>query len=296
MRNPDALLKQKPLFDQYVNAGIRQLSSFHFSSIFLWQDFFDFEFEVVEESLCVFAHQPKATFQYLPPLDKQHNPKVIDHCFAKMNKINPKTARIENIEKAGLGFFNNRYKAYPKSQEYLYLKQDLIDLKGHAYKSHRHDIHHFQARHQVLFRPYEEKDLHGCLSLYEQWAESRHNKHDDEIYRQMLKENRIVHELCLQYHKPLGVLGFVVEEDGKIVAYSFGYSLNKNIFCVLLEITNVRHIGLNAFIFNRVCSDEALREYTLINTMDDFGLPYVAASKQAYHPNSKPVSYSITLA
>jgi hypothetical protein len=295
MKNPDDLLKQKPIFDRYVNAGIRQLSAFHFSSIFLWQDFFDFEFEVIEDSLCIFAHQPKASFLYLPPLDQNHNPRVIEHCFHKMNKVNPRTARIENVEKAGLVLFNEHFKDYPKSQEYIYQKQDLIDLKGHAYKSQRHDIHHFQARNQALFRPYEDKDFKACLDLYEEWSKNRHNKHEDEVYRQMLQENRIVHELCLSYYRPLGLVGYVVEVNEKIVAYSFGYSLNKEIFCVLLEITKVGQIGLNAFIFNRVCSDGALRDHTLINTMDDFGLPYVAVSKQAYHPTVKPVSYTITL-
>ena len=138
------------------------------------------------------------------------------------------------------------------------------------------------------------KDARACSSLYEHWAKNRRDKHEDEVYRQMLKENRIVHELALFFYKQLGIVGYVVEINKKIEAYSFGYSLNSEIFCVLLEITNPDISGLSAFIFNRVCADEDLKEHTLINTMDDFGLPYVAASKQAYHPNLKPVSYTIT--
>jgi hypothetical protein len=294
MNNFDALLVHQATFENYLNPQRYQLSPYHFSSIFLWQNFFEFEFDVVEESLCVFAHQPGASFLYLPPLASGIKPTVVDYCFTKMNKINPRIARIENIQQDQLKFFNDRFKVNFKAQEYVYHKQDLIDLKGHAYKSQRHDIHHFQLHHEALFRPFEDKDAKACLELYERWAKNRHDKHEDDVYRQMLEENRIVHELALLYHQPLGLKGYVVEIDKQIEAYSFGYSLNSEIFCVLLEITNTNYYGLNAFIFNRVCSADAASQHTRINTMDDFGLPYVAASKQAYHPNQKPVSSTIT--
>jgi hypothetical protein len=219
---------------------------------------------------------------------------AVKMCFDRMNKINPRTARIENIEHIQMPKIPDQYKAYAKLQEYVYLKESLVQLKGHAYKSQRHDIHHFQAREPNVFRPYEEDDRKDCLELYDSWAKTRHDKYEDPVYRQMLEENRIVHELAMQYHKALEIFGFVVEINGKIAAYSFGYSLNKDIFCVLLEITDAHTIGLNAFIFNRFCAQDTLRDVKLINTMDDFGLPAVAASKQAYHPVAKPVSYTLT--
>jgi len=295
MRNIEGLLAKQSLVEEYLSAGAHWLSTYHFSSIFLWQDFFDFEFELHQDQLCIYAHQPGASFMYLPPLGPKTSSSTIEHCFAKMNKVNHRTARIENVEQLALPQFSQTYKAQVKAHEYVYRKQDLIDLKGHAYKSQRHDIHHFEQHHASVFRRYEEKDARGCLSLYEQWAKNRHEKHDDPIYRQMLEENRIVHELAMFFYRQLGLTGYVVEIDKKIAAYSFGYSLNSEIFCVLLEITNVSSTGLSAFIFNRVCADEQQRQYTFINTMDDFGIPYVAASKQAYHPTVKPVSYTITV-
>ena len=293
MRDPKGLLSQKELFEQYRCAQEHELSTFHFSSIFLWQDFFDFEFERIDQSLCIFAHQKGACFLYLPPLTKKLETFVVERSFEKMNKINPKTARIENLEKKDLQFFEDTYKSYAKSSEYVYNKEDLIQLKGQVYKSQRHDIHHFQLHHQGLFRPYEETDLKHCLSLYEDWAKDRYEKHTDEIYRSMLEENRIVHELALIYHKPLELLAYVVEINKKIVTYSLGYMLNSKTFCVLLEIADVSITGLNAFVFNRVCASKDLKEISLINTMDDFGMPFVASSKQAYHPAYKPVSYTI---
>ena len=295
MRNPEHLLAKQPLFNQHVRLQTHHLSTYHFSSIFLWQDFFEFEFELIEDSLCIFARQKGSCFLYLPPLSVAHKHAVVETCFAKMNKVNPRTARIENIEQNHLDFFEGSFKVYSKLEEYVYEKQALMELKGQAYKSQRHDIHHFQAHQEALFRPYEQTDLKACLSLYESWAKSRHDKHEDDVYRCMLQENRITHELAFIYHEALGLNGYVVEVEGKIAAYSFGYSLNCDTFCVLLEIIDINTTGLAAFIFNRVCSEEKLRPYRFINTMDDFGMPFVAASKQAYHPTKRPVSHTITL-
>ena len=110
----------------------------------------------------------------------------------------------------------------------------------------------------------------------------------------MLEENRIVHELALVYQEQLGLCGFVVDIDKKIKAYSLGYMLNSKTFCVLLEITDTTISGLAAFIYNQVCGSQAAQEARFINSMDDFGMPFVASSKEAYHPSHKPVSYSIT--
>lgn len=294
MRNVNGLLNQQTTFKKFLSLKEHELSAFHFTSIFLWQDFFDFEFERINESLCVFAHQQGACFQYLPPLANQFDPRVVEAAFKKMNTVNPRTARIENIEQKDSGEYENFYKAYAKSSEYVYDKQDLIELKGQLYKSQRHDIHHFQSHHQGLFRPYEAGDLGGCLNLFERWAKNRHDKHADEIYRAMLEENRKVHELALMHHHVLDLIGYVVEIDQKIAAYSLGYVLNSKTFCVLLEITDPTIVGLSAFIFNRFCKSEYLQQSSLVNTMDDFGLPFVASSKQAYHPKIKPVSYTIT--
>ncbi len=293
MRNINGLLDQKSTFLKYLSLQEHELSSYHFSSIFLWQDFFDFDFELINQSLCIFAHNQGSCFQYLAPLAEEFDQAVIEASFKKMNAINPRTARIENIAERDLKFFDT-YKSYEKCAEYVYDKQALVSLKGHAYKSHRHDIHHFQRHHQGVFRPYEMEDYRGCMALFEQWAQNRYDKHEDLIYRTMLQENQKVHELALLYHKPLDLVGFVVEINQKIAAYSFGYVLNLQTFCVLLEITDPHVNGLSAFIFNCFCSSEALRQCKLINTMDDFGLPFISSSKEAYHPQFKPVSFTIS--
>jgi hypothetical protein len=62
MRNIEYLLNQKSLVDKYLALKPHELSTYHFSSIFLWQDFFDFRLEIIHEALCIFAQQQGASF------------------------------------------------------------------------------------------------------------------------------------------------------------------------------------------------------------------------------------------
>ena len=89
------LLQHKLKFDQFLAKTPRPLSCYHFSSIFAWQDFFTFSFEVIEGALCVFAHQGKDSFLYLPPLGQDICLPTVEGVFERMGKS--KIARIENI-------------------------------------------------------------------------------------------------------------------------------------------------------------------------------------------------------
>ena len=37
--------------------------------------------------------------------------------------------------------------------------------------------------------------------------------------------------------------------------------------------------------FKSFCADQELKDFSRINTMDDFAMPNVARAKQAYHPS-----------
>ncbi len=286
-------LQYKPLFDQFVAQTPRPMSAYHFSSLVAWDEFFRFEFEVIEDNLCVFAFQGKHSFLYLPPLGIEPSIEVYKACFERMGRTS--IARIENILDNALPMLKAAgYNGYLKAHEYVYNNTDLQMLAGHAYKSKRHDIHVFLNRYpNTIFRAFQPEDLEGCKKLYQIWASDRRSKESDPVYVQMLDENASVHLKLMAQAQQLGLIGRVVEIDGNIVGYTFGFVLNEQTFCVALEIVDVVKTGLAAFIFNQFCQDPVVRDFQLINTMDDFGMPNIAKAKMAYHPIQKLPVYNI---
>ncbi len=291
-----ALLAQQELFNRYVSVEARPLAAFHFSSIVAWSDFFDFNFEIIDERLCVFASHEPGTFLYLPPLGGALSQLTVDACFERMGpvSIGRRVARIENLAAGDLnGLDLGRLDCRQKADEYLYRKADIVMMAGHGYKSQRHDINQLHKRHQVQYLPYLPQHLDQCLDLYARWSANRRQHSGDVVYQAMLEDNAKAHHLILQHQDLLGLEGRVVMVEGKLCAYSFGYPLNAGTFCVLLEVTDLAINGLSAFIFQQFCADPCWQNFEYVNTMDDFGLPNVARAKQAYHPLQLIPSYTI---
>ena len=298
MRNPE-LLDQKSLVDSYLEKGPRPLSGFSFVSLFAWGDFFDFELKTINGCLCIFAHGESGCFLYLPPLGINFDSSTIELAFAHMVQGGAIKAvnRIDNIPENLLSFIGSvRYNQYSKPVEYVYRKEDLIALKGNAYKSQRHDCNCFCAHQgQHSFDPYRDADFDDCMGLFDRWADGRSKGNSDDVYRSMLQENRLVHARLLKFWKTLELIVRVLKVNGKIIGYTFGFVVDDNTFCIYAEIADLKFQGSAAHMFKNFCADEQLKGFSRINTMDDFAMPKVARAKQAYHPSELISSYTISV-
>jgi len=293
------LLDQKPLVDSFLNLGARPLSSFSFVSLFAWCDYFDFELKMINNCLCIFAHGDSGCFLYLPPLGKSFDSSTIELVLKHMAKgAAPRPVnRIENIPGNLLSAFGQgRYNQYSKPAEYVYRKEDLIALKGNAYKSQRHDCNFFIAHHEShSFGAYRDDDFGFCMDLYQRWTDNRTRANSDAVYLSMLEENRRVHARLLKFWRPLGLIARVLKVDGKTIGYTFGYKIDDNTFCIYAEIADLKVPGAAAYMFKSFCADQELSDFSRINTMDDFAMPKVARAKQAYHPSELINSYTVSI-
>lgn len=300
-----ALLERKELIQQYLREAPGLLSSFSFINIFTWQEFFQFELEVIDGNLCVFARHEAGTFLYLPPLGKNVSVKTIQTCFERMDKVNRNkgVSRVENVHAHQLALFlpqgasrpPEEFSHYNKGYEYCYYRKDLANLTGNAYKSKRSSYNHFAKNYQFKYLPYEDAMRADCAQLYQSWAQSRRPVYaENAVALQMLEENAGVHQLALRHYQELGLTGRVVAIDGKVMAYTFGYPLNEQTFCVLFEIADLFCNGLGVFIFREFCRDAALTPYKFINVMDDFELKNIERTKDSYRPVVLLPSYTVT--
>jgi hypothetical protein len=68
------------------------------------------------------------------------------------------------------------------------------------------------------------------------------------------------------------------------MAYTFGYWLTPQTFCVLLEVADRSISGLAQFLFRETCRAAIKRGVTYINAMDDAELVGLREAKLAYRP------------
>jgi uncharacterized protein len=277
--------KDKPSFDKFLGLSRHELSVYAFENIYIWKGLFDIHWAVIDDSLCVFFKDKLSCFLYLPPLAEGKSLDAVKESFREMDIFNKnnEASRIENIEEADKPFYDNLgYECRNKSYDYVCKRNDLAKLAGDKFKPKRACFNYFMKHYQFQYLPFSLAHRAGCMKLYDSWATERRAKNSDHIYQAMLEDSRVSLKNALGNYPKLGLTGRVVKINGEIKAFTFGFKLNADTFCVLYEITDLSIKGLSQFIFRRLCGE--MDGFKFINIMDDSGLDNLKNVKLSYNP------------
>lgn len=293
-------LDDKSVFETYASQMQTHLSNYAFAPLYVWRNHFQFYWTLLHDHFCVFAKQEDDYFMPILPIPYAVGNRSFlktvreTHPFMLESNRNPQIARIENVPEELLSAFKNEgFCAIQKETEYVYRAEDLSELRGDRYKQQRHAYNAFIARYPLVkCEPYLSTDRDACLNLYEAWRRSRAKKYNDPIYHAMLDDSQSAHRIGITHAKELGLVGRVVRIDGELSAYTFGYELNSETFCVLFEIADLNIKGLSQFIYREFCK-ELFGTYKWINAMDDSSLENLKRVKRSYHPTQLIPSYNI---
>jgi len=278
-------ISDKKDIDKYLSYAKHNLSVYNFANIYIWNKLYKITWSIIDDNLCIFFKDKFGCFLYLPPLGKKPSRLAVIRAFEEMNKVNTnqEISRVENIEQGELNFFLGLgLESQPKSGEYVCDRRELAELKGNKFKSKRASYNYFVKNYQYEITPYRPKDKKTCLNLFNLWSAQRRLQENDKIYTGMIEDSKKCLEVLLNNYALLGILGNVVIVDKKVKAFTFGYSLNADTFCVLYEITDLRVKGIAQFIFREF--SKILKNYRLINIMDDSCLENLKQVKRSYHP------------
>jgi hypothetical protein len=288
-------LKNNPLLHQYLYSVPSQLSAYSVPSLFIWEDFFTYYWTLVDNHLCLFARYDGNYYMPLPPLGSGFSPQAVKESFGLMDQLNnnPAISRIENVSEdtaalykgMGLGIRLN-------SHEYVYRRETLVGLHGDPYKSKRWAINSFLRHYQASFEPYVSEDFLQCVELLDEWTSMRKGKFKDSYYRALMEDATSAHCRAMEHWQDLGLLGRVVKINGRVKGYTFGFELRPSLFCILLEVCDLRVKGLSQFLFWQFCKE--LGGYACINVLDDSGLENIRRVKESYHPERLVASYTVS--
>lgn len=289
-------LEDKTVFDSFASKIHTNLASYAFAPHYVWRDHFSYYWSIIEDHFCVFAKYGDDYFLPILPMGKQFSFEVANTAFQyclSMNK-NPQIARIENVpESSLLEFKDPGYHFVQKETEYIYRSEELVNLSGDRYKSKRNAYNAFVSCYpNAKLTYFRFEDLEQCLLLYGRWQKSRSELNDDEIYLAMLADSADAHRIGISHAQEIDLIGRIVRIDSEIKAYTFGYPLNADMFCILFEISDLNIHGLAQFIYREFCR-EMMQKYKWINAMDDSGLENLKRVKLSYHPTDLVPSYTV---
>ncbi len=272
-----------------------QLAAYSFSYHVIWRDLFTYEWMELEGHLCLVASNKEGSFLALPPVGPDPCGPAMAGAFAFLSERNKTQAltRVENVSESLAACCRDlEYRVTPKGPDYLYRRAELVGLHGDRYKSQRVDYNHCVKQARPRFRAFRSDDVEACFTLFRHWREGVQPDGASDLAVHLATDAGHAHRQGITHVADLGLLGRVVEVEGRIAAYTFGYPLNAQTFCVLFEIADRQVKGLGAYIFREFCRE--LEGYEFINTMDDSGLAGLRRAKLAYHPLRLVESYIIS--
>jgi len=278
-------MQDRRVFDRFLGLEKHRLSVYAFPNIYIWKGLFEIFWMIIDGELCVFFKDGISCFMYLPPLGIEKSPLVIEKAFAVMAEHNrdASLSRIENVEEGDIA----RYKAWGydsvlKSCDYLCKQTDMAGLRGDRFKSKRSGVNYFVKHYHGEYASFFPESGEACIALYNRWMHERGIGNKDPVYTGMMREGLNSLKILLGDYDRLHCTGRVVKIDGRIKAFTFGFPVCEDTFCVLYEIADRAVKGLSQFIFRNFCAE--FKEYACINIMDDSGLENLKKVKRSYYP------------
>ena len=163
--------------------------------------------------------------------------------------------------------------------DYIYLREDLISLKGKKLQSKRNHINKFKKTYEYTYLPITQDITVECMQLENIWREANRDSKDKETISNEYQSMAF----AMEHFDELGLVGGAIVVDGKIVAFTYGSPINNKTFGVHVEKADTNYEG----IFSVINQEFALRipeQYVYINREEDLGIAGLRKSKLSYNP------------
>lgn len=291
----------KAVFDHYVRLADVALSDYTFTNNFIWLSRSSGFYQIIEDCFCLFSLSgTDGLTMVLPPLgDAAHQPLALQACFAIMDAYNgnPWASKVDYVHQdflqrlarehdTAFAVQAQRLRADPARPDYIYRTEDLIQLKGNAYKTKRSEINQFRRSYPdcrlEALEPQHRNEIH---TLIDTWMHNRliHLTPDTLVnFFQTAEVERRAVDLALDHYERLGLEGLGLFIGDRLEGFTFGERINPAVASVLVEKTNVAIQGAAQYLFREF--SKLFADCTYINVGDDLGLENLRKVKMSYRP------------
>jgi uncharacterized protein len=180
-------------------------------------------------------------------------------------------------------------------EDYVYLTEDLVRLKGNKYSKKRNLIHQFTREYlrneRIQVEDILKENVDECLRFLDIWCD-RHACDVDQEANLACEKKALT--ITLNNLATLHSKGILIRVDGVVSALGIGSRLNGTTGVLNFEkaFTDVK--GLYQYLDNE-CAKRLFSQLTYLNKESDMNIPNLAESKQSYHPIMRIKSFALTL-
>lgn len=289
-------IDNREILEKYLNGYEYKTSGLSFSAQYMWRDINKFSWDMVGEYMCIsgISHLEleegiELPFMF-PPLtaDGEYNKDALRETIYKSREYFEKKGHPFSLRLVPFHVMEIIKEAVPEmhfiddrpNYDYIYLTQDLIDLKGKAFHGKKNHLNYFKKTYE-----YEYVKLTSDMADDAMKFISDFNKRKDVPAHEMelLKMEEEAMEDVFRNIEAVGYSAGAILIDGSIEAIAIGGKLGKKTITEHVEKANVEYRGLYQAINNEFCKNVAAKA-KYINREEDMGIPNLRKAKLSYKP------------
>ena len=167
--------------------------------------------------------------------------------------------------------------------DYIYLRQELAEMKGKSLKAKRNHVNKFLSEHaDFRFQRLESALFGECLELERMWRGEV--SRDDHEYNIAANAEQRAMETVFEHWDELGMCGGCIYVDGRMIAFTYGSPVTHDTFDVCVEKAD-RNVDGAFNIINQQFAAHLPEQFIYLNREEDMGLEGLRKSKLSYHPH-----------
>ena len=163
------------------------------------------------------------------------------------------------------------------SSDYLYESEKLINLSGKKLHSKKNHVNSFKRKNDFIYRRMTYNDIDKCKELFMVWYNTK-----DTTDTFIIRSKDATFKLLEEYQN-FGLIGGVIEVDGKIVACSIGERIREDTALIHIEFADINYQGSYA-IMNQQFIENEWKDVKYINREEDMGEEGLRKAKESYQP------------
>lgn len=283
-------IEAKPLFERYVRFVEQPLSDYTFANNIIWLSQKSGFYQIIERCFCLFSLHGHCLSMLLPPLGRPPDQvRALYACFEIMDRYNasPYLGQVEYVYREFSELLEPHVWLVERSlPDYIYVTEELIQLRGNAYKTKRSEINQFRRLHpDHRLEPLAPCHGEGIRALLDTWLANRLKYLDGTALTDFLRtaeQERQAIERALKHYDALGLTGLALVINDRLEGFTFGERITPRVASVLVEKTNFAIPGSAQYLFREFA--KAFADCTYINVGDDLGLENLRRVKMSYRP------------
>jgi len=273
--------QDQDLLKRYLDGHPAGVCEMNFPNILIWKDSERPRYTILNGNLCILLEPTFESAYFLPPAGGNEVEKTIEVCLSHA----PRLSRLpeEFVRKYGAPF---RVEEDRDNFDYVYLTEELAELKGKKFDGKRNRIKKFESSFGHAYDDLRKEHTDDCRRLLYQWFEEKGN---GDPY--MKAEKDAILEALVRF-EGLGLKGGVVIVNGRVEAFTIGTPLTGDTAVIQIEIANPAFPGLAQWI-NREFIRREWSAFRFINREQDMGVAGLRKAKLSYQPDHLVKKYNL---